>query len=352
MMHLFRKIKSRIKDICFAVKYIACINSNKNIVFILHSNNHKSGGDKVVYRQSEVISKLNINGITGQILHPENPSFSHKWFKHEATFRKSLQLDPIRDFVVIPEIWVLPHAKLLNDIGVKYAIYVQNGYLTNIPMLVGHEYEDLKTAYNKASLILSISDDTIDCIKLAFPELETEIIRIYYSVDSEKFKIAQKKENLITFMPRKLSSHSQMLLFFLKNALPKHWKIEAIDGLNEEGVRDILSRSKIFLSFSEFEGCPLPPVEAALSGNQVIGYTGEGAKEYWDLSMFTEVHCGDIRNYVKQILIKIEQLEKNSLINIKAIDTLAKKYNREAEITSISKFVNIVNSRLELEQSK
>lgn len=329
---------------CSAVKYKVGTSNTKNIVFILHSNNHKSGGDKVAYRQSEVISKLNVNGITGQILHPENPSFSHEWFDHEVNFKKNLQLDPNRDFVVIPEIWVLPHAKLLSDIGVKYAIYVQNGYLTNIPMLVGHTFEALNSAYSNASLILSISDDTTECIKLAFPGLETEIIRMYYSVDSEKFKIAQKKENLITFMPRKLSSHSKMILFFLKKALPKHWRIEAIDGLNEEGVRDILSRSKIFLSFSEFEGCPLPPVEAALSGNQVVGYTGEGAKEYWNLPMFTEVYCGDIRNYVKQILIKIEQLEQNPPIDFESINLLAKRYNTEAEITSVTQFVSAVNT--------
>ena len=36
---------------------------------------------------------------------------------------------------------------------------------------------------------------------------------------------------------------------------------------------------KIFLSFSSLEGLGLPPVEAALAGNHVIGYTGEGGNE-------------------------------------------------------------------------
>lgn len=335
------------KNLFTQLKYKTGSTNDKHIIFILHSNNHKSGGDKVIYRQSELINNLSLNGIKSEILHPENVSFQHTWFEHNASFKRNLKLDPKNDFVVIPEIWALPHAKLLSDIGVKYAIYVQNGYLTNIPVSIGYSIEELNIAYKNASLILSISDDTTECIKLAFPELKTEIIRIHYSVDIEKFKIDSKKENLITYMPRKLSFHSKMIIFFLKNRLPQHWRINAIDGLNEDGVRDILSRSKIFMSFSEFEGCPLPPVEAGLSGNHVVGYTGEGAKEYWNLPIFTEVYCGDIRDYVEKVLRKINELENNPPVDFESIDTLAKRYSADAEIRTVSKFVDKVNSVLD-----
>lgn len=328
------------------MQYKAGSADDKKIIFVLHSNNHKSGGDKVIYRQSELINNLNLNGIKSEILHPENISFQHTWFEHKVSFKRNLKFDPKNDFVVIPEIWALPHAKMLSDIGVKYAIYVQNGYLTNIPVSIGYSVDDLNIAYMNASLILSISDDTTECIKLAFPELKTEIIRIYYSVDATKFKIDKKKESLITYMPRKLSFHSKMIIFFLKKRLPQHWRIDAIDGLNEDGVKDILSRSKIFMSFSEFEGCPLPPVEAALSGNYVVGYTGEGAKEYWNLPIFTEVYCGDIRDFVEKVLRKVQELEINPSIGFESIDTLAKRYSTDAEIRTVSEFVNKVNTIL------
>ena len=45
-----------------------------------------------------------------------------------------------------------------------------------------------------------------------------------------------------------------------------------------------LSKSKIFLSFSNLEGIGIPPIEAALAGNKVIGYTGGGGIEYWKLT--------------------------------------------------------------------
>lgn len=318
----------------------------KNIIFISHSNDHKSGGDKVIYRQSELINKLNLNGISSDILHPENLSFQHNWFEHKATFKRNLRFDPKNDFVVIPEIWALPHAKMFRDIGVKYAIYVQNGYLTNVPVSIGHTLEDLNIAYMNASLILSISEDTTECIKLAFPELETEIIRINLSINAANFNANCRKENIITYMPRKLANHSKLVLFFLKGLLPKQWKIKAIDGLSEKKVIDIFNHSKIFLSFSEFEGFGLPPVEAAFSGNYVIGYTGEGAKEYWKLPIFSEVYCGDIRDFVEKILKKVQELENNPTIDFESINTLAKRYCTEAEIRTVSEFVNKVNSVL------
>ena len=53
------------------------------------------------------------------------------------------------------------------------------------------------------------------------------------------------------------------------------------EGLTEVQVAALLQRSRIFMAFSHLEDCRLPPLEAALSGNQVIGDTGRGAKEYW-----------------------------------------------------------------------
>lgn len=343
---IFHTLMSFIKKGITDYEYKVGKNHSKKIIFILPSGKHQSGGSKVSYRQSEIITKLSLNGISGVILHPQNLSFKHTWFEHDAIFKQSLDFDPHNDFVVVPEVWVIHHAKMLHDIKIKYAIYVQNGYSISVPAMAGYHYDEIRAAYDNASLVLSISEDTTNCIKLAFPSLKTEIIRMYCSVDLLKFNANASKENLITYMPRKLENHSKTLLFFLTNSLPKNWKIKAINGLSEDGVIEILGRSKIFLSFSEFEGFGLPPIEAALSGNQVIGYTGEAAKEYWDLPVFTEIFCGDIQNFVKQILNKIKELEGSPLIDLNSIKVLAEKYSIENEIAGVEKFVIKVNDIL------
>lgn len=107
-------------------------------------------------------------------------------------------------------------------------------------------------------------------------------------------------------MPRKLGNHSELVVSFLRNSLPVKWKIKSIQNLPESEVFKILKKSKIFLSFSELEGLGLPPIEAALAGNKVVGYTGEAGKEYWKRPIFTEIKNGDIKLFCKKILSNLD----------------------------------------------
>lgn len=317
-----------------------------NIVYVMHvDGNLKTGGDKVIYKQSELINQMGLKNVRSQILHGENTDFQHQWFEHNVSFKKDTKLNPKTDFVILPEIMVVPHARLLIKLGIRYGIYVQNGYSVSIPLFVS-DYDALKEAYQHAEIILSISDDTSDCLKLIFPDMASKVQRVFYSVNVDTFKPDAEKENLITYMPRKLARHANLVKFFLQDNLPQGWKLQPIHGLSENGVAALLAKSKIFLSFSEFEGCPLPPVEAALSGNVVVGYTGEGAKEYWQPPIFSEVHCGDIRAYVKEVLSKISALESGQLTQefAKTREYLANRYSKEAEVRSIDTFIQQVES--------
>ncbi len=317
-----------------------------NVIYIAHADKKvRSGGDKVIYRQSEVINKLSQVGVNSSVLHVENTSMQFDWFEHQVSFKKNLCFNPYNDFAVIPEIMVIPHAKMLSDIGVRYAIFVQGGYIMDA---YSHNYAELASAYKNASLILAISEDTAKCIATAYPWAADKIIRIFYSIDANKFKSSENKENLITYMPRKLARHTNLIKFFLNENLPKDWKLKAIHGLNEDGVIKLLGKSKIFLSLSELEGLGLPPVEAALCGNYVIGYTGEGAKEYWKAPIFTEVYSGDIKKFVSEILMKIEQLNTTGLgadFNASRSE-LANMYSETAEKQSLLNFIHKADSVL------
>jgi hypothetical protein len=179
---------------------------------------------------------------------------------------------------------------------------------------------------------------------MAFPGTESRILRVHYSVDATRFNPSQSKENLITYMPRKLADHSAKVLFFLRNHLPSHWRVVPIDGLNEVGVAELLQRSKIFLSFSHFEGCPLPPLEAALSGNQVIGYTGQGAKEYWTREIFEEVESGDVVTFAQRVLSKVKALDAmdHFPIYVEAIEKLASTYSADQECEDMKTFIGLM----------
>ena len=87
------------------------------------------------------------------------------------------------------------------------------------------------------------------------------------------------------------------------------------------------------------EGLGLPPLEAAKEGNKVIGYTGEGGKEYWKEPIFTEVPYGNLDLYVNEILNYIKKRSNYTKFKKQRIK-LYKKYSSGIEIKSLKKLIN------------
>ena len=320
----------------------------KSIIYICPTGKNKpTGGIKIIYRHVETLSKLLPKEADSKIFHFEDFNFRCDWFSHNVNFKKNSNFDSSKEFVIIPEWMAVYHAKILQKTNIKYGIFVQNGFYLHTKPKNNFSDEEINEAYEKAKIIISYSDEITECIKLTFPKSVDKILRINISVDNKKFQyteeIFKSKENLITYMPRKKSEHAKKLLFILQHHLPKNWEIKSIDNLNELEVIRFLKKSKIFLSFSELEGFGLPPVEAALCGNSVIGYTGESGKEYWDPPIFEEIFSGDLRTFANKVINKVKDLNKNNHVFEKFkpyVKQLAEKYSIEKERSGLISLIN------------
>jgi hypothetical protein len=336
---------------------------NKNIVYLSHAEKKPTGGAKIIYQHSEIINKLknytsevlhikknkiskislsikkklkmDQNHISGWQINEIKPAidFKYDWFSNNIKIRNNFNFKKNKDFVILPEIFAHLAEDLLIKYGIKYSIFVQNGYVIKST----NNEKQIVNAYKNAQFILSYSKNISDCIKLRFPKLKIKIIQISCSVSFYKKKL--KKKNIITYMSRKLPHHSNLVKDFLLKYLPKNWHIIDLNNLDEKKVYKSLSKSKIFLSFSSFEGLGLPPIEAALAGNFVIGYTGEGGSEYWKKPIFTEINSGDIILFVKKILA---QIKKNKIFPHYKNKLLIYKYSKEREIKNIKKFLKFI----------
>ena len=344
-----------------------------NIIYLLPEFKGASGGGKVIYKHSIILNNLKKN-ISSEILHLKK-KFSYKfktslskkfkflddkkagwdgtkmrigknfvpdkkWFKEEIYRKKNFDFDSQKDFVVIPEIW----AHFAEDLEfykkkINYGIFVQGFYHMNST----NEFSKLKKSYENASLILTDSVYSIKYLKEMFPKQKNKIIRINFSINIKNFRI-KKKSNIITYMPRKLPAHSNLLNFYLKNLLPKSWKLVPLKNISQKKLIDTLARSKIFLSFSNFEGIGIPPIEAALSGNKVIGYIGGGGMEYWKKPIFTKIENGEIRDFGQKILLNLYKdekiwLKKTSFQRLR----LASQYSKKNEVLSLIKLTNRIS---------
>lgn len=330
-----------------------------NIIYIATSEKGPSGGVKIFYDYSEQINKLRIKNITSEILHLKkkkaskwknsikkafklkndqysgwhaedvtvDKNFRSSWFENKINVKKDMFFNKQKDFLIFPEIFSHLAKKICINKKIPYAILALNGYT----LKTTNDYKTLEEVYNKAKIILSVSDNITNCIQVAFPKCKKKIIKIGFSIEKKnnrKFKT--KKNNLITYMPRKMQLHSDLVLFFLRKHISNSWKIKKIHNMNENRVFKLLSESKIFLSFSGFEGLGMPPLEAAITGNKVIGYTGEGGKEVWKKPIFTEIPSGNILKFVDEI---IKNTKKN--ISSKKEQEQRKKIAKEFSLNSV-----------------
>ena len=343
-------------------------NNPLNIIYLCHAEKGPSGGAKTIYNHSDLINKLRIDKLTSEVLHigkkkiskwnssikkifrlsrdsffgwkvedaTVRNNFRSKWFKNNIILKENFIFNKEEDFLIFPEIFAHFSKKMCIENNIPYAIFVQNGYCLNST----NDYQTLNEVYKNAKFILSYSKDITNCINLGFKNCKNKILKTNISVNKKKFNFKIKKTNTITYMPRKLAHHSDNLIFFLKDRLPKGWKLKSLHNLTESKVYEYLLRSKIFLSFSDMEGLGIPPIEAAIAGNKVIGYPGEGGKEYWKKPIFTEIPNGNISKFVDEILLHIKHKKlrgKFVLARKKIIDQFSPDQEKNKLIYMIKK---------------
>ena len=314
------------------------------IVFISTAPEKPSGGVKVIYQFCEDLIK---KGFKSEILHTDNLMGSCDWLSYDVSYRRHLSVDNKTDFVVIPEGAAGFFGKVCIQLGIKYCILVQNGY--QIYNVVEQSTRDeLDEIYQKSSLILSISDDTTNIIKYIHKDLDQQkILRVYPKINRTIFYKGNKKTNAILYMPRRLGLHSYTLNYFLEKNIPSNWTMSPVDNMSENEVGEQLRSSSIFLSFSDLEGFGLPPLEAALCGNIVIGYSGQGGNEYFNNSIFRKVEYGNFLQYSECVLNAIDTLERGYFSSMEYLENLTKlslQYSDESYEKSLIEFAKKVNA--------
>ncbi len=154
------------------------------------------------------------------------------------------------------------------------------------------------------------SKDTGDYLKFVFPELTYHVCP--FGVDTEQFVFHGEKERKMTFMPRKCSDHLVQIINILKqrNNFPT-WSYVALENMSQKQLIVELKSSALFLSTSYLEGFGLPPAEALSSGTLVVGYDGEGGKEFFNPPFAHAISHGNIIDFVKKAEEMMALFEKD-----------------------------------------
>ena len=310
----------------------------RNIYYFCIPENRPTGGIKYLLRHSHLINGMADYGVASSIHIVNHPEFVPTW-EVPHIHKRDNRFNRDTDLIVLPEIMVEAKAPILQKTGLRYAILVQNGFYV---LQHGMAMAELAALYDGAINIVSTSAHITSTLRSVFPDLKPPIFDINYAFDKKVFSGGGEKRNLITYMPRKLPQHSRMLMRHLWGRDLRGWTIQPIDGLGEAGVVELLRASKLFLSFSYWEGFGLPPVEAALLGNKVIGYTGIGGREYFEPPLFEPIEHGDFLPYAAAVEREVARQDNGASVAdefAEPIARLADRYSPERERRGLEAFV-------------
>ncbi|QBQ54391.1 glycosyltransferase family 4 protein [Nitrosococcus wardiae] len=283
-------------------------------VFSPHSN-IPYGGIRVFYRYVDILNK---NGFDAYIVH-DKPNFRCEWFENDTQIayvdkiisflrKKKSHNDvylkwPLRkilpnDYMVIPAI----HSQKLVELakGVKKIIFNQGCYAVfsryffdEEKIIAPFDHEDVISA-------IVVSKDSYNYLNYVFPHIP--IHRHFNSISLDLFSYQIKKKKQICYMPKAHTKDIRQVINILKlRSALKDFELVPIIDKSEKEVASIMKESAIFLSFSHAEGFGLPPVEAMACGCIVIGYHGQGGREYFNPEFSFPIEEGDIVTFSKTI---------------------------------------------------
>lgn len=201
---------------------------------------------------------------------------------------------------------------------------------------------------DKIQGVLVGSQDTAQYLRFAFPSAPLYLCP--FGVDSDQFSYYPQKKKQIAFMPRKCREHlTQVLhLLSLRKSLPD-WTFLSLENKPQQEIIEGLQTSALFLSSSYQEGFGLPPAEALACGTLVVGYDGEGGKEFFHSPFARAIPHGNIIAFVQAIeeMAFFYENKRADFLQIgkEASSFIQKKYSLEKEKTGIVEAWKKIGSR-------
>ena len=286
------------------------------------------GGVKQVHRLAEA---LNHFGRKATIIQ-EDASFHPGWFTSNVStishsdLSSTTKLRSDRDVIILPETF-LPALSRYAE-GIPKIIFNQNGaYSFGLKDHDGFPSPDKVLelyAHPDIKHVICVSRHDEMLLKHAFQLGDHRVSRIINGIETTLFRPDVAKQRLISYMPRKNPKDSQVVVALLKKQRwfrQFGWSLQAINGLSQAEVAQVMQKSLIFLAFGHPEGFGLPLAEAAACGCYLIGYSGLGGGELLHLASQNhagqQVDFGDWLGFIQscEYLHKRLHLGQDELVN-------------------------------------
>lgn len=245
------------------------------------------GGVKQMHRVAEAIQACG----HGVVLVQDDADFHPGWFCSDLpttdrqSWLKRSDLLPERDILILAETFLplLPTLKpglpkiLLNQNGAYSFGVVGSRFPKPSQVLKLYRHRDLQQIW-----CVSEHDRRLLSLGLGLPA--NRVRRLVNGLERQ-VRPGNAKQWKVAIMPRKNSHDVDVVTALLQQqSWWKGWSLQVIENCSHDAVIEALQSSLVFLSFGHPEGFGLPVAEAMACGCAVVGYSGLGGRELFDLA--------------------------------------------------------------------
>ena len=306
------------------------------------------GGVKQAHRFAEVLVDC---GREATIIQ-QSADFHPGWFTSQVAtialddWRQRKDLSPEKDVVVLPETFI----KVFDSYapGLPKIIFNQNAAYS---FGLGSKKADIAPAkvlelYRHPELlhVLCVSEHDQRLLRQGFSLAGAGISRLLNGIESDVFCPSGSKKLQIAYMPRKNGRDAAVVAAMLKaQSWFSDWQLVPIKNRSQSEVAEILQQSIAFMAFGHPEGFGLPLAEALACGCALIGYSGLGGRELFDLAtehdVGLEVAYGDWLGFIEAVAALDRSLRREKAAVLKALLKASKavriRYSTEAMRQSV-----------------
>lgn len=264
------------------------------IYFLTPDAARPSGGTRQIYLMVDLLCDL---GYDAAVFHGE-PGFRCTWFENDTPVvaKPFLRLER-GDILVVPEYDGARHRERCADASL--VIFNQGHYQTFINAGFEDAWRGAYPGWPNAAAVLYTSEAIRRFMDVAvrspLPMYRTRVV-----VDVERFTPTQKRKT-IALMTRKRAHEAEAVVQLLFRSGISGWEITPIGALQQTDVARVLGESAIFLCFSSGEGFGLPPAEAMAAGCYVVGYTGDGGREFMQADWCSPIADQDLVSFAEEV---------------------------------------------------
>ncbi len=240
------------------------------IIYLMPTVTSPKGGVRAAYRHVEILAR---HGFDAYVSH-DDPDYAPSWFPAgvpRLSAREPLSVTP-DDVVVFAE--TNRDLGLVKDSRCRKFVFCQNHFYVfqSIGETAGWRELGIERVFCSSHVIADFL-----ARHLGWPDAPV----IPYAIDGRLYGRRQRLLRILS-MPRKLRHE----LHYVRNVLRRTkdgaydvtWR--RIDGQDEATTARALCECAIFASGSHLEGFGLPPLEAMAAGAIVVGFRGDGGRDY------------------------------------------------------------------------